>query len=746
MKTFNPNPRALIPNYRAAPILPQAAPSARGVEHCRELEGSPADLGKPLVIAISAHPEAGAQCHCDFDVILMNLLGDLANCPSGQLQRELEAAFRRICQFLGVEHAGLWCCLSKDAKSITLTHLYPRLENVPSQIQGGNAFKKRTSLGAAATPGTFPLEIGEDLKARFPWISSQVNAGRCGIVQSDARLPPAEAERDKQALEQLRARSAMVVPIQMDSSVVGALNFALSHQERKWPGPFVERLKLVAQVLASGVVRKLREEELAVALKEAREFKVALDAYAIVAITDAQGQISYVNDKFCDLAKYSREELLGRDHRIINSGYHSKEFFRDLWTTIAKGQVWRGEIKNRAKDGSSYWVETTIVPLLSEQGKPREYISIQVDIAERKLAEETLTRSYAEIKQLKDRLQAETAYLKTEIKISQSHGEMIGRSQALKRVLHQVEQVAPVDCTVLITGETRTGKELVARAIHRLSSRKERVMVVVNCAALPAPLVESELFGRERGAFTGALTSEVGRFEVADGSTIFLDEIGELSLETQAKLLRILQEGEFQRLGSPRTRKVNLRVIAATNKDLTKEVRGGRFREDLFYRLRVFPIDVPPLRQRIEDIPLLVSSFVEEFSSRMGKQINRIPRKLLETLEQHPWPGNIRELRNIIERGVILSTGETLTLPNVNDSSGTTLHPTSLADVEREHILKTLGDSSWRVKGPYGAAKRLQMKPSTLYSRMAKLGVHRAAAKLTAPGELTHERGFPPRE
>ncbi|PWU19614.1 MAG: Fis family transcriptional regulator, partial [Verrucomicrobia bacterium] len=219
---------------------------------------------------------------------------------------------------------------------------------------------------------------------------------------------------------------------------------------------------------------------------------------------------------------------------------------------------------------------------------------------------------------------------------------------------------------VLVTGETGTGKELIARAIHRLSARRERRMVLVNCAVLPAALVESELFGRERGAFTGAMRSEAGRFELADGSTIFLDEIGELSLEVQSKLLRILQEGEFQRLGNPRTRKVNVRVVAATNRDLAREVRQGRFREDLFYRLQVFPIEVPPLRERMEDLPLLLAAFVREFASRMGKTIDQIPGKALEALQRHSWPGNIRELRNVIERAVILSPGPILVLPDLN--------------------------------------------------------------------------------
>jgi PAS domain S-box-containing protein len=352
----------------------------------------------------------------------------------------------------------------------------------------------------------------------------------------------------------------------------------------------------------------------------------------------------------------------------------------------------------------------------------RAYAIVQ-DITERKLAEEALCRSYAEIKALKDRLQAETNYLRAEIKTSQAHNQIIGRSPGIKKVLHSVEQVAAADCAVLVSGETGTGKELIAQEIHRLSARKERVMVLVNCAALPIALVESELFGRERGAYTGALTSQIGRFEVANGSTIFLDEVGELSMEVQAKLLRVLQQGEFQRLGSPKSHKVDVRVIAATNRDLAAEVRKGRFREDLYYRLNVFPIQIPPLRERAEDIPLLVFAFMEEFATRMGKKITKIPRKAMEVLQGHGWPGNIRELRNVIEHSVILSAGDTLKLTILGEAPVRISEPVTLAEAEREHILKTLESTAWRIKGPHGAAVRLDMQPSTLYSRMQKLGI-----------------------
>ena len=347
-----------------------------------------------------------------------------------------------------------------------------------------------------------------------------------------------------------------------------------------------------------------------------------------------------------------------------------------------------------------------------------------VEALERGKTEEALRRSYAEIERLRDRLQAEADYLKAEMQVTQLRGELTGRSAAIQQLLRQVTQVAPTDSTVLVRGETGTGKELVAQMIHRLSPRQGHVLVVVNCAALPSGLIESELFGRERGAYTGALTRQAGRFEVADGSTIFLDEVGELSLEVQAKLLRVLESGTFERLGSPHTFTVNVRLIAATNRDLADEIRKGRFREDLYYRLNVFPIAVPPLRERREDIPQLVWTFLEEFSSRMGKRITQVPRKSMEDLQRRAWPGNVRELRNVIEHAAILTSGPTLRVPAPTDRPvGPDLQ--TLEEVERAHILRVLGEAGGQVKGSKGAAAILGLHPSTLYSRMAKLGIER---------------------
>jgi len=344
---------------------------------------------------------------------------------------------------------------------------------------------------------------------------------------------------------------------------------------------------------------------------------------------------------------------------------------------------------------------------------------------ERKSADQKMQKALAEIQVLKERLEAENFYLRDQIRLDNEYDEIIGNSGGIRKALQRVEQVAATDSTVLIFGETGTGKELIARAIHNLSPRRGRPMIKVNCAALPAALIESELFGHEKGAFTGAQSRQIGRFEAAEGSTIFLDEVGELPLELQAKLLRVLQEGQFERLGSTRPITANARVIAATNRDLTREVKERTFREDLYYRLNVFPIHVPPLRERMEDIPLLVWGMVEEFGRSFGKTIERIPKKNLESLAHYPWPGNIRELRNMVERAMILSNGPTLVIDVPEGPVAASVASLCIEDVERFHILQVLERTGWRVRGSNGAAELLRLKPTTLDSRMKKLGIRK---------------------
>ncbi|HXJ94530.1 MAG TPA: sigma 54-interacting transcriptional regulator [Terriglobia bacterium] len=336
--------------------------------------------------------------------------------------------------------------------------------------------------------------------------------------------------------------------------------------------------------------------------------------------------------------------------------------------------------------------------------------------------------AFSEIEELKERLATEKLYLEDEIRTEHNFEEIVGQSPALKRILRQVETVAPTDATVLIQGETGTGKEVIARAIHNLSRRRDRTFVKINCAAIPAGLLESELFGHERGAFTGAIAQKPGRFELAHQGTLFLDEVGDIPLDLQPKLLRALQEHEFERLGGTRTQRVDVRVVAATNHDLTDMVADQQFRSDVFYRLNVFPVQMPPLRERREDIPLLVRYFVQKYALRMERTIESVSKDALQALTDYSWPGNIRELENFIERAVILSSGTVLTVsPNDlrpgSDMAAST--PATLAAAEREHITRVLKETNWVIGGPQGAAARLGLKRTTLQSKMKKLGLSR---------------------
>lgn len=341
----------------------------------------------------------------------------------------------------------------------------------------------------------------------------------------------------------------------------------------------------------------------------------------------------------------------------------------------------------------------------------------------RKKSDLELRDALEKIRELKDQLHNENIFLKKEIESIQSQTEIIGESEDIKKVINKIKQVAPTDSGVLITGETGTGKELIARAIHKTSLRSNRAMVTINCAALPSALVEAELFGREKGAYTGALTKQAGRFEIADGSTIFLDEIGELSLDLQVKLLRVLEEGQFERLGSSKTIHTNIRLIAATNQDLKKRVEEDRFRKDLYYRLNVFPIHMSPLRERPADILPLTWTFIKKFSETMGRRIDIISKESIEAILHNSWPGNVRELRNIIERAIITGKGKILHIELQDSTDSEPL--LNLDAFQKQHILRVLKNTNWRIRGNNGTAQILGLKPTTLYSRMKKLGIKR---------------------
>lgn len=369
---------------------------------------------------------------------------------------------------------------------------------------------------------------------------------------------------------------------------------------------------------------------------------------------------------------------------------------------------------------------TLNVACFSENAFSEENAAFLMQVANQVAIAIENAKAYREISDLKDKLAEEKLYLEDEIRSEQNFTEMVGESSAFRRVLKQIETVAPTAATALILGETGTGKELIARAIHELSDRRERTFVKLNCAAIPTGLLESELFGHERGAFTGAISQRIGRLELANGGTLFLDEIGDIPLELQPKLLRALQEHEFERLGSARTIHVDVRLIAATNRDLAQMVNDRTFRSDLYYRLNVFPIHVPALRDRPDDIPILVRYFAQKHARRMSRHIESIPSEVMVALTRYSWPGNVRELENLIERAVILSPGPVLRVPDLDGAGATTSAPQTLEAAEREHIVRTLRDTGGVLSGPNGAAARLGMKRTTLQSRMKKLGIVRS--------------------
>lgn len=442
---------------------------------------------------------------------------------------------------------------------------------------------------------------------------------------------------------------------------------------------------------------------------------------------DIRSNTVFYSDRFREILGYTPKEFPGTID-TFRSRLHPEDA-DPVWAAVQshleQRVPFKMEYRLKTKSGEYLWFLARAQAIWEAEGNAVRMSGWIQDITENKQNELNLKAALSEIDGLKTKLEAERAYLQDEIKFEYNHENIIGRSDGLKYVLYKVEQIAASDTTVLILGETGTGKELVARAIHGLSTRKDRALVKINCATLPSNLIESELFGHEKGAFTGAHVKQLGRFEVADGATLFLDELGELPFELQPKLLRVIQDGEFERLGNSRTIKADVRIIAATNRNLEDEVRKGRFREDLWYRLNIFPITVPPLRERKEDVPLLVDFFVHKISRRLGKSIESIPTAVMNELQNYHWPGNIRELENVLERAVINSSGPKLRLVDVLEKphKDLTTARKSLDEVEREHIIRVLDMTHWKVSGKNGAAEILGLDRSTLRARMRKLGI-----------------------
>ena len=637
------------------------------------------------------------ESHLRFQSLLSEISVRFVNLPSELVETEIKECQRRVCETLGIDFSSLWLAPEEDREMMLLAQVH--------------------------SPRESPLPERLDAKEIFPWTLQKVMSGELLAFTKLDDLPP-EADRDRASYRLYDTQSSLAIPLSMGGDrVFGVLTFGAA-RERDWPESVVTGLQLVAQVFANALARKHADETLRES--EARLSLAASSGEIGLWSVGLRGGQIWGTEKGWELLGFPPGGLVSQESFYDRIHPEDRERVRDtIEQAIRSGKDARVEYRIVTSDGSIRWRISHSRAHIGPDGQADHLTGATIDITERKRMEEELQTRLREIEDLKSRLEQENIELREEIKLQYAHEEIVGESESIRKILMKVEQVAQTEATVLIQGETGTGKEIFARAIHRLSGRKDRPLITVNCASLPPTLIESELFGREKGAYTGALTRMAGRFEAADGATIFLDEIGELPAEIQSKLLRILEAGQFERLGSTKTLHVDVRIIAATNRDLAKEVEKGRFRSDLFYRLNVFPITIPPLRERPDDIPLLAWAFVRQLEKKMGKRIDAIPRKKMEALKRYPWPGNVRELRNAIEHAMIVSTGKTLAVDPPQIEAPGLPRGGHLEDMERQHIVSVLEKSGWRITGKGGAAETLGLKRTTLQSKMKKLGISR---------------------
>lgn len=646
-------------------------------------------------------PEAGCSVErYQFETLLAEFSARFVNLPAEEVDSCILDSQRQICELLNIDACVLWQWEADNPRNLILTHLYRPF------------------------PGP-PVPEDMDASVHFPWCLQRALARQNIHFNCVAEAPP-EAARDLAGWRHFGVQSVSNFTLATGTGAAfGVISFCEIRKQREWTPLLVRRLHMVADIFANALIRKRND----FILRESEE-RLALATEAAEAgpwVLDMSKNRFWIGAKTRELLDLPAGEFLAVDvfFTLIHEDDRA-EVRQAMRRALGAQKTESVDYRIRRADGKVRWMHTSgrLCPRTGD-GHPR-LTGITSDITARKESEEKLARALVEVQLLRDQLHTENVYLREHIRTVSQHGGIIGESAPVQRMLSLARKVAPTGSAVLITGETGTGKELLAQAIHDMSPRNGRTMVTVNCAALPAPLIESELFGREKGAYTGAMTQQAGRFQVADGSTIFLDEIGELPLDLQSKLLRVLQDGLYERLGSHRTQKTDVRVIAATNRDLAAMVREGKFREDLYHRLNVFPIVAPPLRERDGDIPLLVWKFVRHFNDRMGRLIESIPKAAMEKLRQYSWPGNVRELRNVIERAMIVSEGRSLQIELAIPERLSAAPPaTTLQEVERQHILSTLQRTYWKISGKGGAAEALGMVPTTLQSRMKKLGITR---------------------
>ena len=655
------------------------------------------------------HAETQLQAQLAFETLLSDLSARFVNPSPAEIDAEIEGALAQIGAFFAADRVFL--------------------ARFSSERKAGMDDGLTRGWVAPGVSTTDPHLQGRLFDESFPWVTARLREGRVFVLPIDEF--PVEAAAERAYVRQAGIESSILVPLLVGGAATGAVILDSFDRDRRWNRLLAQRLRILGEIIASALqrthdMRELRDRD--------QLLRATLErALAGVALADPSGVLVQANPSFCRMLGYSESELAGRNLREITLAEDLHLTERALDAIVARAPLapqdaCAYEKRYVHKDGRAVWAQVVVSDLRDASGELRYFVAVAIDVSARKAVEQDLTRALAEVQQLKERLEAENVLLREEIELHQSHEEITGDGPAISHLKANIERVAPTDSTVLILGETGTGKELVANALHRLSNRRGGPMIKVNCAALPETLIEAELFGREKGAYTGALTRQVGRFEVADGGTLFLDEIGELPLGLQSKLLRVLQDGSFERLGSAQVIRVDVRLIAATNRNLERAVAEGRFREDLFYRLNVFPVLVPPLRERTGDIPALVWTLIGECCERTGRSIRSVPSRDMTRLQAYEWSGNVRELRNAIERALILSEGPTLRIDAPGQSPDAL--PQGAADesleaIERAHIRAILGRTGWRIRGERGAAAILRLKPTTLEYRIKKLGLTR---------------------
>ena len=695
-----------------------------------------------------------------FGEVLFELSARLISLSPSEIGREIDRGLALVGKFWNFD-VTILDVLSDDGRTVQPLHTYE-----------APGIKKISKIGMT--------------RDRIPWIMAKINTGETICLECLPDDLPETAHVDRKFCIEQSLKSCVSLPFRGTTSVRGVLSVLSYRKYCSWPEELMRMLRHLGDILVGALERERAAER----IDELLQFEHILSEISATYINLPRDQLEkvlksdlgrlgrllgadrcllYSLDKtgkefsFTSAFAWWPEEDEKDIKRIDQWKDKDPHFFEKL--NYAFGKWMKGEIvefsrleelpeeaKSMAEVYRRFGVKSAIsIPvsvaqspvgalvistIRTQRSWPKDLVprlrligEVFANALMRKRNEEEIQQALSEIKKLKEQIEADYIYLREEIRQEHDFGEIVGKSNALKMILLKVKQVAPTDANVLILGETGTGKGLIARAVHNVSKRKDRPLMQVNCAALTASLIESELFGHEKGAFTGAAARRTGRFESAHGTTLFLDEIGDLPLELQPKLLRVLQDGEFERVGGSSTIKTNVRVIAATNRDLEKEVEAGRFRRDLWYRLNTFPIVVPPLRDRVEDIPLFVSWFVERYGKWIGKRFDMVPQKTIKALQSYSWPGNIRELENLIERAVITSPEGTLfiELPTGHDELET--KGKSLEEIERDHIVRVLEDTGWVIEGHNGAARRLGLKPSTLRFRAKKLNIKRPRTK-----------------